>query len=236
MGFNNHGVDAAVECLKKRPAGLIIGGNIGKNTLTPNNKAVEDYEYCFEKLYDHVDYFVVNVSCPNITDLRELQDQDNLEAILTRLITLRSLKKQEKPILLKISPDLNFTQIDETIAIVKKTGLDGIVAVNTTISRDKLVSQKRKVKEAGAGGLSGKPLTSRSTEIVRYIRNKTGAGFPIIGVGGIMTEKDALEMLKAGADLIQIYTGFIYEGPFLVKRILKKLEDDKTIDHRGPVV
>ena len=223
MGFNNLGVDAAVERLKNRPADLIIGGNIGKNTLTPNSRAVEDYEYCFEKLYDHVDYFVVNVSCPNISDLRELQDQDMLEIILHRLMQLRSLKTQNKPVLLKISPDLNFRQIDETLAIVKKTGLDGIVAVNTTISRENLITPAVQVMEAGTGGLSGKPLTSRSTEVIRYIREKAGSSLPVIGVGGIMSEKDAMEKFEAGADLLQVYTGFIYEGPGIVKRILRSL-------------
>jgi len=224
MGFNNLGVHSAVEHLKNRPSGMIIGGNIGKNTLTPNNRAVEDYIYCFEELYDHVDYFVVNVSCPNISDLSELQDQEMLEVILTRLIRIRAGKSAKKPVLLKISPDLNTRQIDETLKIIKKTGIDGIVATNTTISRENLSTDPDKVLEIGNGGLSGKPITDRSTELIDYIRKTAGRDLPIIGVGGIMSEKDALDKIKAGADLIQLYTGFIYEGPGLVKRILKKLD------------
>ncbi|MCF8381098.1 MAG: quinone-dependent dihydroorotate dehydrogenase [Bacteroidales bacterium] len=220
MGFNNLGVDSAVERLKNRPAGLIIGGNIGKNTATANSYAVKDYEYCFEKLYDYVDYFVVNVSCPNISDLRELQDQEMLEGILGRLTYLRASKSLKKPILLKISPDLNFQQVDETLEIVKSTGIDGIVATNTTISRDNLKTPSEKVADIGNGGLSGLPIRDRSTEMIRYIREKAGKDFPIIGVGGIMSVQDAREKIDAGADLLQIYTGFIYEGPGFVKRLV----------------
>lgn len=224
MGFNNMGLDEAIKKLKSRKEGLIIGGNIGKNTLTPNNEAVNDYELCFEGLYDYVDYFVVNVSCPNISDLRELQDQEMLEGILSRLIDLRALKSLKKPILLKISPDLNFKQIDETIAIVKSTGIDGIVATNTTISREKLKTSSAIVEKIGKGGLSGLPIRDRSTEIIRYIREKAGKEMPIIGVGGIMSVRDAQEKLDAGADLLQIYTGFIYEGPGFVKRLVGGVE------------
>jgi dihydroorotate dehydrogenase len=227
MGFNNYGVDEAVKRLKNRPSDLIIGGNIGKNTLTKNIDAVNDYEYCFNRLYDHVDYFVVNVSCPNISDLKELQDQEMLEGILTRLSLIRDEKSVIKPVLLKISPDLNFRQIDETLKIINDTGIDGIVATNTTITRDNLQTNNDRVREIGQGGLSGKPLRDRSTEIIRYIREKAGTSLPIIGVGGIMSEKDALEKINAGANLVQVYTGFIYEGPGIVKRINKAINRKK---------
>ncbi len=223
MGFNNRGVDDAVTRLNNRPKDLIIGGNIGKNTLTPNKNAIDDYEYCFEKLYDHVDYFVVNVSCPNISDLNELQDQEMLESILSRLMQIRASKVNKKPVLLKISPDLNLKQVDETLKIIEKTRIDGIVATNTTITRENLVTEKERVRNIGSGGLSGQPITEKSTEMIRYIRKKAGEQLPIIGVGGIMSEKDAIDKLKAGADLVQIYTGFIYEGPGLVKRILREI-------------
>lgn len=224
MGFNNLGVDAAVEKLKKRPEDLIIGGNIGKNTATPNSKAADDYEYCFRKLYDYVDYFVVNVSCPNISDLHELQDQEMLEGILERLSRIRASMSLKKPILLKISPDLNNKQIDETLKIVNSVGIDGIVATNTTISREGLSTDSEFVKKIGNGGLSGLPIRNRSTEIIKYIRAKSGPALPIVGVGGIMSVPDALEKLEAGADLIQVYTGFIYEGPGFVKQIVKSIK------------
>ena len=223
MGFNNLGVEHAVEMLRIRPKNFIIGGNIGKNTLTPNEKAVDDYCYCFEKLYDFVDYFVINVSCPNIGDIDSLQDQESLMVILGQLVTLRAQKGPKKPILLKISPDLNFQQIDETIDIIVKLGIDGIVATNTTKTRNGLVTDENKVKSIGNGGLSGAPLGDRSTELIRYIKTKTNGKMPIIGVGGIMSVEDALEKIEAGADLIQIYTGFIYEGPGFVKRINREL-------------
>lgn len=226
MGFNNYGVDEAVKRLKNRPTNLIIGGNIGKNTVTKNSDAVRDYEYCFNQLYDYVDYFVVNISCPNISDLRELQDQEMLEGILSRLMEIRASKTVKKPVLLKISPDLNFKQIDETLKIIYDTGIDGIVATNTTISRDHLQTPRSRISEIGQGGLSGKPIRERSTEIIRYIRKKAGNNLPIIGVGGIMSEKDALDKIKAGADLVQVYTGFIYEGPGLVRRINKAIAEN----------
>ncbi len=221
MGFNNEGVDAAVKRLKDRPKDLIIGGNIGKNTATPNSEAVKDYEYCFKQLYDYVDYFVVNVSCPNISDMKELQDQKMLEDILNRLQAVRARKTPLKPVLLKISPDLNEHQIDETLQIIKKTGVDGIVATNTTVSRTGLTTSDQKILEIGNGGLSGRPITQRSTEIIKYIRKKAGKDLPIIGVGGIMSPEDAREKLEAGADLVQIYTGFVYEGPGLVRRMVE---------------
>jgi len=220
MGFNNKGVKEAAERLKKRKPGIIIGGNIGKNTSTPNNKAQYDYEYCFETLYDYVDYFVVNVSCPNISDLKELQDQEMLNGILEHLMKRRAEKSIKKPVLLKISPDLNLRQVDETLKIVEKTGVDGIVATNTTVSRKGLKTETKRVSEIGNGGLSGAPVTQRSTEMIRYIKDKTNGKLPVIGVGGIMTPRDAWDKLNAGADLVQVYTGFVYEGPGLVRRIV----------------
>ena len=223
MGINNHGVDAAVDMLQNRKPGLIIGGNIGKNTDTPNEKAIDDFVYCFEKLYDSVDYFVVNVSCPNTGEIDKLQDQEVMEGILREIVDRRALKSIKKPVLLKISPDLNFVQIDEALSIVQKLGIDGIVATNTTVKRDGLITDKQKVDAIANGGLSGAPLSARSTEVIRYITHRTGGKLPIIGVGGIMTVKDAQEKLQAGAGLIQVYTGFIYEGPAFVKRILKSI-------------
>jgi len=224
MGFNNHGLDAATDKLKgKRPQGLVIGGNIGKNTATPNETAVSDYETCFRGLYDVVDYFVVNVSCPNITDLHKLQDQDSLEAILGRIMDVRKEMGVQKPVLLKISPDLNKKQLDETLLIVKKLNLDGIVATNTTTSREGLKTDAESVTKIGNGGLSGAPITERSLEMIRYISEQTQGTLPLIGVGGIMSVQDALNMLDAGASLIQVYTGFIYEGPGFVNRINKAI-------------
>lgn len=224
MGFNNQGADAAASKMsRKRPKGLILGGNIGKNTLTPNEAAANDYEAVFRSIYDVVDYFVVNVSCPNISDLHKLQDQDSLELILGRILGLRSKMPIRKPVLLKISPDLNEKQLDETLEIVSKMKLDGIVATNTTIRRDGLKTTASKVEAIGKGGMSGAPMTARSLEVVRYIHEKTGGKLPIIAVGGIMSVKDAVNMFEAGASLIQLYTGFIYEGPGLAKRINKEL-------------
>ncbi len=228
MGFNNLGAEAAAGKLQTRPERYVIGGNIGKNTDTPNERAVDDYESCFRTLYDYVDYFVVNVSCPNISDMAELQDEERLREILVRLVTVRGEMKKRKPVLLKISPDLNWKQIDESLMIIQETGLDGIVATNTSLTRDHLKTHAGRIEEIGKGGLSGKPIAARSTEIIRYIRSKMGKNFPIIGVGGIMSVDDALEKLDAGADLLQLYTGFIYEGPGFVKKILKAMSDHKT--------
>lgn len=222
MGFNNKGVDYAVERLK-RDHKVIIGGNIGKNTATLNENALDDYVYCFNQLYNHVDYFVVNLSCPNIKDLRKLQDKDSTIAILNKLTELRRTKESFKPILLKISPDLTNDQLDDVVETFNITGIDGIVATNTTVSRENLVTDKKRIEEIDNGGLSGKPLTKRSTEIIRYLNEKSSGMIPIIGVGGIMSVEDALEKLEAGATLIQLYTGFIYEGPAFVKRINKAL-------------
>ncbi len=223
MGFNNHGLDETVKNLQRKRANVIIGGNIGKNTLTPNNMAVADYVKNFEGLFAYVDYFVVNVSCPNISDLKELQDQDALTEILVSLQNINNSKPCRKPILLKVSPDLNNKQLDEVIEIVKRTGIDGVVATNTSITRNTLVHEKDKAAKAGNGGLSGLPLRDRSTEVIRYLAEKSGKAFPIIGVGGIMTAADAIEKIEAGADLVQLYTGFVYSGPFIAKRINKAL-------------
>ncbi|MGQ0828588.1 MAG: quinone-dependent dihydroorotate dehydrogenase [Bacteroidota bacterium] len=221
MGFNNDGVEAAVKRLKKRKTSIIIGGNIGKNKVTPNEEAVHDYEKCFEALVDYVDYFVVNVSSPNTPNLRALQDKEPLTKLLMRVKELNAQKNNPKPILLKISPDLTNEQLDDIIGIVKETKIDGVIATNTTISREGLKTQDSKLKIMGAGGLSGKPLKKRSTEVIKYLSDKSNRTFPIIAVGGIHTPEDALEKLNAGASLVQIYTGFIYEGPGIVKRINK---------------
>jgi dihydroorotate dehydrogenase len=225
MGFNNLGVDQAVERLKNRDKNLIIGGNIGKNTATPNEKAVDDYDYCFRKLYDYVDYFVINVSCPNVTDLGKLQDRDSLGAIMQRLTEIRSSQSIRKPILLKISPDLNEQQVNDAIEISIEKGIDGFVVSNTTVTRSNLTISNERIESIGRGGMSGETIKDRSTELIKFISGKTK--LPIIGVGGIMSEQDALDKLKAGASLIQIYTGFIYEGPALVKRINKALVKSK---------
>lgn len=223
MGFNNGGAEAAAERLKKRKSNIIVGGNIGKNKVTPNEDAVSDYEKCFETLFDYVDYFVVNVSSPNTPGLRALQDKEPLTKLLLRVKELNAQKKNPKAILLKIAPDLTNEQLDDIIVIVKETKIDGVIATNTTIDRSNLVTEKSRIETCGAGGLSGKPLTKRSVEVVKYLSDKSNKAFPIIGVGGIHTGKDAVEMLKAGASLVQVYTGFIYEGPGIAKRINKEI-------------
>ncbi len=219
MGFNNKGLENAIHKLKKRSPGLIVGVNIGKNTDTPNEKANEDYYQVFRKLFPYVDYFTVNVSCPNIRDLHELQDKDALLELLTGIQEINLANTSPKPVLLKISPDLNFSQIDDTLDIIRQTKLDGIVAVNTTATREGLSYPETKIQAIANGGLSGKPLRDRATKIVRYISQKTGGKLPIIAVGGIMNEEDALEKIKAGASLVQIFTGYIYQGPGLAKKI-----------------
>jgi dihydroorotate dehydrogenase len=223
MGFNNQGVDAAVQHLRKRKSRVIIGGNIGKNKLTPNENALDDYAAGFEALHSYVDYFVLNISSPNTPGLRELQDKDPLRKLLAHIKQLSLSKPVYKPILLKIAPDLIQSQLDDIIEILKETKVDGVVATNTTVSREGLRTEPQDVASIGNGGVSGKPLAARSTEVIRYLRQHLGATFPIIGVGGIMTPEDAIEKLKAGADLIQLYTGFIYEGPAFVKRINKEI-------------
>ncbi len=219
MGFNNDGVEAAVENLKKRKTNIIIGGNIGKNKVTPNEEADNDYKIAFEALFPYVDYFVVNVSSPNTPNLRSLQEKEPLTNLLNGLQNLNNAKEKRKPILLKIAPDLTNEQLDDIIEIINDTQIDGLIATNTTISREGLTTSKEKVERIGAGGLSGKPLTSRSTEVIRYLATKSNKSFPIIGVGGIHSAEDAIKKFEAGADLVQVYTGFIYEGPALIKRI-----------------
>jgi dihydroorotate dehydrogenase len=219
MGFNNQGVEHAIRRLKQRKQPVIIGGNIGKNKITPNDHAMQDYRACFEALYDHVDYFVVNVSSPNTPGLRELQEKEPLRQLLAGVKNLSLAKPVQKPVLLKIAPDLTNGQLDDVIEILKLTSTDGIIATNTTISREHLKTDHAQVAAIGHGGLSGRPLATRSTEVIRYLRQQLGKDYPIIGVGGIMSPQDALAKLDAGADLIQIYTGFIYEGPGFAKKI-----------------
>ena len=229
MGFNNLGVDRVAEALKKwkekKPGSgngqLIIGGNIGKNKITPNENAWQDYGICFEKLFPWVDYFVVNVSSPNTPGLRELQEKASLRKILAHLLLLNKKQRPRKPIFLKIAPDLSYTELDDVIDLALEIGLDGLVVSNTSISRETLSTDAVDLKGIGAGGLSGKPIRKRSTEFIQYIAQKSKRRLPIIGSGGIHCAADAKEKMDAGADLIQIWTGFIYEGPGLVKRILK---------------
>jgi len=218
MGFNNGGVQVAVQRLKHNK-GVLIGGNIGKNKMTPNGEAVTDYEICFDALYNYVDYFVVNVSSPNTPNLRALQDKEPLTLLLQTLQNKNWLKPKSKPILLKIAPDVSDEQLLDIIDIVKETKIAGVIATNTTISREGLKSENK----VETGGLSGKPLTKRSTEVIRFLSEKSNKAFPIIGVGGIHSAEDAIEKLEAGASLIQLYTGFIYEGPALVKAINKRI-------------
>ncbi|TAN01018.1 MAG: quinone-dependent dihydroorotate dehydrogenase [Chitinophagaceae bacterium] len=224
MGFNNEGAEAAAGRLKKRKSPIIIGGNIGKNKITPNENAVDDYATCFHALYDVVDYFTVNVSSPNTPGLRGLQEKEPLRRLLLHLQKLNSQKTLAKPVLLKIAPDISNDQLDDIIEIIYETNLYGIVAANTTVSREGLKTPSDKVQSMGAGGLSGKPLQKRSTEIISYIHQKSEGRIPIIASGGIFSAEDAYEKLSAGASLVQVYTGFIYEGPGVVKNICKGLE------------
>ncbi|WP_133638962.1 quinone-dependent dihydroorotate dehydrogenase [Sphingobacterium paludis] len=223
MGFNNQGADVAAGRLQKlsNRKDLIIGGNIGKNKLTPNEDAVQDYIYCFRALFDYVDYFVVNVSSPNTPGLRDLQEKEPLKNILHTLQQLNGEKTNPKPILLKIAPDLTNAQLDDIVEIVTETKIAGVIATNTTISREGLQSEAALVSEMG--GVSGKPLTKRSTAVIKYLADRSNRSFPIIGVGGIHSAEDAIEKLNAGASLVQLYTGFIYEGPALVSKICKAL-------------
>lgn len=250
MGFNNDGVEVVSARLKAwrkkdsrwqmtndrrnnsttkpssaihHPSPLIIGGNIGKNKTTPNEEAWKDYEICFRALHPFVDFFVVNVSSPNTPGLRELQEKDALKKILTHLQNLNKTFTHQRPILLKIAPDLTLTQIDDVIDLAKEIDLDGLVATNTTISREGLTTDHTELTNIGAGGLSGKPLKEKSTNIVRYIHEKTGGHLPVIGSGGIFTAEDAANKIAAGAVLIEVWTGFIYEGPSIVKNISKGL-------------
>jgi len=221
MGFNNEGVEAAVERLKKRKTKVLIGGNIGKNKVTPNEQAKHDYYKAFHALYEYVDYFVVNVSSPNTPNLRALQDKEPLTELLKMLKNEMAAMPNHKPILLKIAPDLSNEQLDDIIAIVADVKIEGIIATNTTIDRSMLTTERLKVDAIGAGGLSGAPLRDRSTEVIAYLHQKSNGAFPIIGVGGIYTAEDAIEKMKAGATLVQVYSGFIYEGPSMVKKICK---------------
>jgi dihydroorotate dehydrogenase len=223
MGFNNGGVLEAVERLKKRCSDVIVGGNIGKNKLTPNENAVDDYLFCLEALHPYVDYFVVNVSSPNTPNLRDLQEKEPLKQLLEAVKTANNLKEKPKPILLKIAPDLTDGQLDDIVEIIQETGIAGVIATNTTLDRSKLTTAKTEIEAIGAGGVSGKVLARRSTEIIRYLHQKSDGSFPIIGVGGIFSAEDANEKLEAGASLVQVYSGMVYEGPGLIKKIKQGL-------------
>lgn len=224
MGFNNQGVDAAAKRLKNKKTNLIIGGNIGKNTATVSDDSDDDYIQVFNVLFDYVDYFVVNVSCPNVGNLTRLQEKEPLMQLMQKISFINNAKQNPKPLLLKIAPDLSEQELDDVIDIIKTLNLDGVVATNTSVNREGLITSKEKLDKIGwPGGLSGKPLSERSTKVISYLYNKLGDDYPIIGVGGVHSEKDALEKINAGAKLIQLYTGFIYEGPNLIKRINKAL-------------
>jgi dihydroorotate dehydrogenase len=223
MGFNNQGIEAVVARLRRKKSDIIIGGNIGKNKQTLNVDALNDYAICFEKLFSYVDYFAVNVSSPNTPGLRDLQEKKPLTALLNSLQDLNNKKQKQKPILLKIAPDLTNEQLDDIIDIIAETKIDGVIATNTTIDRSGLKTAENSVQAIGNGGLSGKPIKSRSTQVIKYLADKSNKAFPIIGVGGIHSAEDALEKLDAGATLLQVYTGFIYEGPSIVKRINKAI-------------
>jgi dihydroorotate dehydrogenase len=224
MGFNNDGLPVIIKRLREKSnRTVIIGGNIGKNTMASNTGTVSDYMKTFKGLYDYVDYFTVNVSCPNVGNLTRLQNKPDLEILLKSLVSERKYMDVYKPVLVKISPDLTFEQIDDILYIIREIGIDGIVATNTTISREGLKTSAKEIDEIGQGGLSGQPLTKRALEIVRYIHEQTSGKLPVIAVGGIMTVADAVNMFEAGADLIQLYTGYIYQGPCFVKKIQKAL-------------
>ncbi len=223
MGFNNKGVSYAASRLQNKRKRTLIGGNIGKNTLTLNENAADDYYKCFMELYDHVDYFTVNVSCPNIKDLHKLQDQESLRGILHKITTARKTKPVYKPVFLKISPDLTFKQLDETISLYFEAGLDGIIATNTTTDRTCLKAPENILNQIGPGGLSGNPLKERALQMVSYICKQSNGRIPVIGVGGIMDENDAVDMIRAGASLLQVYTGFIYNGPFIIRKMNKAI-------------
>ncbi len=225
MGFNNAGADEMAKRLQKKPAGIIVGVNIGKNKVTPNEEALHDYEMCFTTLYDGADYFVINVSSPNTPGLRALQDKEPLRKLLEHILSLRVKEVQagkiQKPVLLKIAPDLSQPELDDVIDLVLETKIDGIVATNTTISRADLITETQEIEGIGAGGLSGKPLFNRATDVVRYISEKSGGKIFIIGVGGIFSALDAKAKFAAGASLVQLYSGFIYQGPGLIRDILE---------------
>ncbi len=223
MGFNNEGLEAAISQLKKNKGKLLIGGNIGKNTETKPEDYTKDYLECFNQLHPYVDYFVLNVSCPNVGSHAKLNDKDYLLELISEVKKANLNFKKQKPILLKIAPDLNDLQLDEIIEIVKESNLDGVIASNTSISRKDLKTSSAQLKTIGNGGLSGQPIKKNSTRVIKYLAEMSNRAFPIIGVGGIHSAEDALEKLDAGATLIQIYTGFVYEGPGLIKRINKAI-------------
>ncbi|MBF8150071.1 quinone-dependent dihydroorotate dehydrogenase [Winogradskyella sp. F6397] len=223
MGFNNEGLDAAILQLKKNKGQLIIGGNIGKNTQTLPEDYTKDYLECFNALHPYVDYFVLNVSCPNVGSHAKLNDKDYLLELISSVQKANATFEKQKPILLKIAPDLNDIQLDEIIELIAETKLDGVIASNTSVDRTGLKTSDARLTEIGNGGLSGQPIKEKSTKVIQYLAEKSNKAFPIIGVGGVHSAEDALEKIDAGADLVQIYTGFIYEGPSLIKRINKAL-------------
>ncbi|PKH51992.1 dihydroorotate dehydrogenase (quinone) [Tenacibaculum sp. Bg11-29] len=223
MGFNNEGLETAITQLKKNKGKIIIGGNIGKNTNIAPENYTDDYLECFKGLHPYVDYFVLNVSCPNVGSHAKLDDVDYLKELITAVKKANDKEVNKKPILLKIAPDLNNQQLDEIIELVIETKIAGVIASNTSVNRDNLKVSEERLKEIGNGGVSGQPVKERSTKVIKYLADNSNKAFPIIGVGGIHSEKDALDKIEAGADLVQIYTGFIYEGPSLVKRINKAI-------------
>lgn len=223
MGFNNNGLEAAIENLKSNKGKIIIGGNIGKNTATMPDGYTEDYLECFDALHPYVDYFVLNVSCPNVGSHAKLTDKSYLVELITKVQEANNKFEKQKPILLKIAPDLNNIQLDEVIEIVEETKIDGVIASNTSVNREGLIASEKQLEEIGNGGLSGKPIKDRSTNVIKYLATTSNKAFPIIGVGGVHSPEDAIEKINAGADLVQIYTGFIYEGPSLVKKINKAI-------------
>jgi len=227
MGINNNGVSEAIKNINSKHPEVIIAGNIAPNSSSQGEQVAEDYKTAFSLLYDFVDMFVINISCPNVEGLTSLQEVSSLSDIMDSMLNMRTGFDTYKPILLKLSPDLAHTQIDEIIEYAMISGVDGIVAGNTTRKRDGLTIPQEKIDEIGKGGMSGAPLYKKNLEMVRYIHEKTGGKLPIIGVGGIMTPQQALEMLDAGASLIEIYSGFIYEGPGFVEKILKAIESNK---------
>jgi dihydroorotate dehydrogenase len=223
MGFNNEGLNAAITQLKKNKGQLIIGGNIGKNTQTKPEDYTRDYLECFNALHPYVDYFVLNVSCPNVGSHAKLNDKDYLLELISTVQKANETFKKQKPILLKIAPDLNDRQLDEIVELIAETNLDGVIASNTSVDRTGLKTSNKALEAIGNGGLSGQPIKEKSTKVIQYLAEKSNKAFPIIGVGGIHSAEDALEKLEAGADLVQVYTGFIYEGPQLIKAINKAL-------------
>lgn len=229
MGFNNQGATSIKHNLENRPKNIIIGGNIGKNKSTPNEMAVTDYMICFKELYPYVDYLVINVSSPNTPDLRQLQDQEPLEKLLEAIVKANRMKPLAKPVLLKIAPDVTESMLDDILEVVERKGVDGLICTNTTVSRDGLKTSKEQIEKIGAGGLSGKPVQDKSDQVLNYIRSRN-RDIPIIAVGGIMSAEDAVRKFKAGANLVQIYTGLVYKGPGIVKEINKALVKEKVFE------